>query len=138
MRGASIMEFKLKIPSNEVGKLITLFNIRFPNTDYNIINHEDSDVNIEVRTLPEYEEYIYEELFEHFDGISINETLLLQKIITIKAVMISKNGIVSVIDENDNQIVKLQGKWKDKYKDIFIEMDENTTFIDERSELTNK
>lgn len=56
------------------------------------------------------------------------------KIKMVKDVYIFKNGLVSVMDEKDRQVVTFQGVWKEKAKDIFKACTHETLFYDQRED----
>jgi hypothetical protein len=125
------MQFKLTVRNDEVAKLLFLFNVRFPKTEYTILSHDGNDVNINVETSIEYEEDIYEALIEKFDTLKIEETLSC-RIKALKSIVILNNGKCLIFNENDERLTLLEGDWHEKCRDILVLADGNTRFHDER------
>lgn len=124
------MEFKLTIDNNEVGMLFSIFNIDFKGIHYKPIELlEDSTVFMVKSETEDYD--IMEMLMERLSSVKIEEQILCNPV-KIQKVFVFKNGVCVVIDEDGNQIAELQGLWKNKYKDIIIQVNEDTVFVDER------
>jgi len=51
----------------------------------------------------------------------------------ISKVFILNNGLCAVYDDKENQIPRLQGVWKEKYRKVFLKCDSETIIFDFRT-----